>query len=106
MSKIIEATSDNFESLIASDKPVVVDFWAEWCGPCQMMMPIVDEIAKEYEGKATICKVNVDDQAELSTKFGIRSIPTIMFFKNGEMKEKITGAANKKVLTERIDALS
>ena len=102
----IEITDANFEELVLkSDKPVVVDFWAEWCGPCRMVGPIVEELAKDYEGKALIGKVNVDDNNEISSRFGIRNIPTILFLKNGEIVDKQVGAVQKAVLAEKLDKL-
>ena len=101
----LELTNDNFEELVLkSDKPVLVDFWAEWCGPCRMVGPIVEELAKDYEGKAVIGKVNVDEHGEISSKFGIRNIPTLLVFKNGEVVDKQVGVAQKSVLTGKIDA--
>ncbi|MFK7755391.1 MAG: thioredoxin [Flavobacteriales bacterium] len=102
----VEFTDANFEELaLKSDKPVLVDFWAEWCGPCRMVGPIVEEIANDYDGKAVIGKVNVDHNKEISAKFGIRNIPTIIFLKNGELVDKSVGAVPKNVLTEKIDNL-
>ncbi len=102
----IELTDANFEEkVIKSDKPVLVDFWAEWCGPCRMVAPIVEEISKEYEGKAVIGKLDVDSNPEVASKYGIRNIPTILFFKNGEIADKQVGAVPKNVLTEKIDSL-
>tara|TARA_R110001592_G_scaffold43005_3_gene139657 strand:- start:74566 stop:74883 length:318 start_codon:yes stop_codon:yes gene_type:complete len=101
----LELTNDNFEELVLnSDKPVLVDFWAEWCGPCRMVGPIVEELAKDYEGKAVIGKVNVDEHGEISSKFGIRNIPTLLVFKNGEVVDKQVGVAQKSVLAGKIDA--
>ena len=103
---ILEITSDNFdEKVINSSVPVLVDFWAEWCGPCRMVGPIVDELHTEYEGKAIVGKVNVDDQQEISSKYGIRNIPTILFFKDGEIVDKNVGVAPKSDLANKIDAL-
>ena len=104
MGKILEITDNNFEEVISSKKPVLVDFWAEWCGPCKMIGPIVEEIAGEYEGKAVIGKVDVDNNPQVSAKFGIRSIPTLLVFKNGEIVDKQIGAVPKNVLTQKLDA--
>ncbi|MEQ9425358.1 MAG: thioredoxin [Cyclobacteriaceae bacterium] len=104
MAKAIEITDNNFEEVVNSDKPVLVDFWAEWCGPCKMIGPIVEEIAGEYEGKAVIGKVDVDNNPQVSAKFGIRSIPTLLVFKGGEIVDKQIGAVPKNVLTEKLDA--
>lgn len=101
-----EITDANFEtSVLKSDKPVVLDFWAEWCGPCRMLGPIIDELAKEYEGKVLVGKVNVDNNPTASSKYGIRNIPTVLFIKNGEVQDKQVGVAPKSVLTEKINAL-
>ena len=101
----LEITDANFEELVLkSDKPVLVDFWAEWCGPCRMVGPLVEELAKEYDGKALVGKVNVDNNSGISTKYGIRNIPTILFFKNGEVVEKHVGVAAKNVLAEKLNA--
>jgi thioredoxin 1 len=102
----LEITDANFEELVLkADKPVMVDFWAEWCGPCRMIGPIVEEMSGEYEGKAVIGKVNVDENPEISMKFGIRNIPTILFVKNGEIADKSVGAVPKGQLTEKLNAL-
>ena len=102
----LEITSANFEeTVLKSDKPVLVDFWAEWCGPCRMVGPIVDELHTEYDGKAVVGKVNVDDQQEIAAEYGIRNIPTILFFKNGEIVDKNVGVAPKGDLAKKIDAL-
>ncbi len=101
-----EVTDATFDTLVAkSDKPVLLDFWAEWCAPCRMLGPVVEEIAKEYEGKAFVGKVNVDNNPTLSAKFGIRNIPTVLFMKNGEIKDKQIGATSKNALTEKLNAL-
>ncbi len=104
MAKPIELTDSNFEEFINTDKPVLVDFWAEWCGPCKMIGPVVEELAGEYDGKAVIGKVDVDANPEVSAKFGIRSIPTLLVFKNGEVVDKQIGAVPKTVLSEKIEA--
>jgi len=102
----IELTDANFEDLaVKSDKPVVVDFWAEWCGPCRMVAPVVEELSKDYEGKALVGKVDVDANNEISAKYGIRNIPTILFIKNGEVVDKQVGAAPKAALAEKLDKL-
>ena len=104
MSKPLEITDSNFEKIINSDKPVLVDFWAEWCGPCKMIGPLVEELANEFEGKAIIGKVDVDTNPEVSAKFGIRSIPTLLVFKGGEIVDKQVGAVPKSVLSKKIEA--
>ncbi len=104
MANAIEITDNNFEEVIGSEKPVLVDFWAEWCGPCKMIGPIVEELAGEYEGKAVIGKVDVDNNPQVSAKFGIRSIPTLLVFKNGEIVDKQVGAVPKNVLSDKLEA--
>jgi thioredoxin 1 len=100
----LEITDANFEELVLkSDKPVLVDFWAEWCGPCRMVGPVVEELSKDYEGKAVVGKVNVDNNSGISAKYGIRNIPTILFFKNGEVVEKHVGVAAKNVLADKLN---
>jgi thioredoxin 1 len=102
----LEITTANFEELVLkSDKPVLVDFWAEWCGPCRMVGPIVDDLHNDYEGRAIVGKVNVDNEGEISAKFGIRNIPTILFFKDGEVVDKNVGVSPKTELSKKIDAL-
>ena len=104
MSKPIEITDANFEEILATEKPVLVDFWAEWCGPCKMIGPVVEELASDYDGKAVIGKVDVDNNPNVSAKFGIRSIPTLLFFKNGEIVDKQIGAVPKSILANKLEA--
>lgn len=104
MGKAIEITDANFKEVVNTDKPVLVDFWAEWCGPCKMIAPVVEELAGEYQGKAVIGKLDVDSNPEISAKFGIRSIPTLLVFKNGEVVDKQVGAVSKNVLAQKLDA--
>ena len=103
MSKPIELNDQNFEEIINTDKPVLVDFWAEWCGPCKMIAPIVEELAADYDGKAIIGKLDVDTNPEVSAKFGIRSIPTLLVFKGGQVVDKQIGAVPKTVLSGKIE---
>jgi len=98
-------TDTNFEELVKGDKPLVVDFWAQWCGPCLMLGPIIEELASEYEDKVVIGKMNVDENDEVVGQFGIRNIPTILFFKQGELVDKHVGVAQKNILEEKIKAL-
>ena len=100
-----EFTDSNFEELLANNVVVVADFWANWCGPCRMVAPIIEELASEYEGKALIGKVDVDDNNDVASKYGIRNIPTILFFKNGEIVDKQVGAAPKNTIEDKIKAL-
>lgn len=91
----MKLTKENFDEVLKSDKPVLVDFWAEWCGPCRMVSPIIEDLETEYDGKAVVGKVNVDEEAELALRYNIVSIPTVMIFKNGEEAEKIIGASSQ-----------
>ena len=102
----LEITDANYEELVVnSDKPVMIDFWAVWCGPCRMIAPIVEEMSTEYEGKAVIGKVDVDSNPGIAMKYGIRNIPTVLFVKNGEVVDKQVGAVPKPVLAGKLDAL-
>ncbi len=100
--EITDATFD--EVVLKSDKPVLVDFWAAWCGPCRMVGPVIEEIATEYEGKAVVGKVDVDANQEFAAKYGVRNIPTVLLFKNGEVIDKQVGVAPKSTYTQKIDA--
>lgn len=102
--KILTLTNENFNELVTgSDKPVLVDFWAAWCGPCRQVSPIMEQLAEEYDGKAVVGKVNVDEQSDLSSKFRIMSIPTVMLFKEGQIVEKVVGARSKDDFAKLID---
>ena len=102
MATYIELTQDNFDATI-KEGVTMVDFWAPWCGPCRMIAPVIEELAEDFDGKAKICKVNTDEEQDIAVKFGIRSIPTIMFFKDGEMVEQIVGAQSKQALADIIN---
>lgn len=101
----LEITDATIEDLMKSGKPMVIDFWAEWCGPCRMVGPIIDELATEYADKVVIGKVDVDNNDEITSKYGIRNIPTILFFKDGKLVDKQVGAAQKSLLVEKINKL-
>jgi len=101
----LEFTDESIKEIISSGKPVVIDFWAEWCGPCRMVGPIIEELAKEYEGQVVIGKLNVDDNVETPNEYGIRNIPTILFFKDGQLVDKQIGATQKSVFAAKIQAL-
>ncbi len=99
-------TDDNFDEVVLkSDKPVMVDFWAEWCGPCRMIAPSVEQLATEYEGKAVIGKMDIEQNNDVSVKYGIRNIPTLLFFKGGELVDKQVGVATKAALADKLKAL-
>ena len=104
MAGYVELTNENFDATVASGV-TMVDFWAPWCGPCRMIAPVIEELAADFEGKATIAKVNTDEQQDLAIKFGIRSIPSILFFKDGEVVDQMVGAASKEAFAEKINAL-
>lgn len=100
----IEITDANFEeTVLKSDKPVIIDFWAEWCGPCRMVGPIVEEIGQDYEGKVVVGKLNVDHNPTVTMKYGIRNIPTVLYFKGGEVVDKQVGAVPKQVLVGKLE---
>ncbi|HUV00767.1 MAG TPA: thioredoxin [Bacteroidales bacterium] len=102
----LEVNDNNFDEVVLkSDKPVVVDFWAEWCGPCRMIAPIMEEISKEYSGKAVVVKCDVDSSPSITAKFGIRNIPTVLFFKDGKVADKQVGAVPKNNFVSKLNAL-
>lgn len=104
MGKTLELNDSNFDAAISGDKPVLVDFWAEWCGPCKMIGPVVEELAGDYEGKAVVAKLNVDENPQVTARFGVRSIPTLLVFKNGQVVDKQVGAVPKSVLSQKLQA--
>jgi len=101
----VKVTTENFESLKKGNLPLVVDFWATWCGPCRAIAPIVEELANEYDGKLVVGKCDVEENDDIAMEYGIRNIPTILFFKNGEVVDKFVGVATKSKLQEKFDAL-
>ncbi|OGT79751.1 MAG: thioredoxin [Gammaproteobacteria bacterium RIFCSPLOWO2_02_FULL_52_10] len=103
---IIHVTDSSFEDeVLSSDKPVIVDYWAEWCGPCKMIAPLLDELADEYKGKLTVAKINIDENQETPQKYAVRGIPTLMIFKNGEIAGTKVGAMSKSQLSAFVDSL-
>jgi thioredoxin 1 len=98
-------TNENFDEVLSAERLAVLDFWAEWCGPCRMVSPIIDELAVEYAGKVMIGKVNVDEHNDVVSRFGIRNIPTVLFFKDGQVVDKHVGAAPKTLFVEKIEKL-
>ena len=101
----LEITDSNFQEILAEGKPVVMYFWAPWCGPCKMVGPIIDELATEYEGKVIIGKCDVDENGDVAAEYGIRNIPTVLFFKNGELVDKQVGSAPKSAYVAKIEAI-
>ena len=104
MGKYIELTNENFEAT-TKEGVALVDFWAPWCGPCRMIAPVIEELAADFDGKAAICKINTDEQQELASQFGVRSIPTILIMKDGEVVETMVGAASKQAFADKLNAL-
>lgn len=102
---VLEITDSNFQEILAEGKLVVMDFWAPWCGPCKMVGPIIDELATEYEGKVIIGKCDVDENGDVAAEYGIRNIPTVLFFKNGELVDKQVGSAPKSAYVAKIEAI-
>lgn len=103
MEKVI--TNDNIKEVLTSSKVVVIDFWATWCGPCRVLGPTVEEVAAEYEGKAVVAKCNVDDAEDVSMEYGIRNIPTLLYFKDGQLVDRTVGVVSKQDITAKIDSL-
>lgn len=101
----LEITKANFEALLSEGKPLLVDFWATWCGPCQMIGPSIEALATEFEGRAIVGKCNVDEEGDLPAQFGVRNIPTLLFFKDGELKSKLVGAQPKEVIQKALEEL-
>lgn len=105
--KYVTLTDANFEEeVLNADEPVLVDFWAEWCGPCRVIAPTIEELAEDFEGRAKIGKLDVDDNPETAMKYNVRSIPTLLFFKDGQVEEQLIGGANKKTLANKLEALA
>ena len=103
MEKVV--TNSNISEILSADQPVLIDFWATWCGPCRMLSPTVDEIADEYEGRVVVAKCNVDDSDEIAMQYRVRNIPTLIFFKGGQQVDKLVGLVSKKEITDILDKL-
>tara|TARA_B100001758_G_C18345322_1_gene576670 strand:+ start:750 stop:1064 length:315 start_codon:yes stop_codon:yes gene_type:complete len=101
----LQITEDNYDEVLSSEKPILLDFWAEWCGPCKLIGPIIDELSEDFSETAIIGKINVDESGALSSKYGIRNIPTLLFIKNGKVIDKHVGAASKKEISDKLNAL-
>ena len=101
----VKITSENFEALKNGEQPLVIDFWATWCGPCRMVGPIISELAEQYDGRIAVGKCDVEEEEDLAVEFGIRNIPTILFFKGGQLVDKIVGAQSKAAIQAKFDAL-
>ena len=101
----VTITTENFESLKNGDKPLVVDFWATWCGPCRAIAPYIEELANEYDGKIVVGKCDVEENDDIVMEFGVRNIPTILFFKNGEVVDRLVGGQSKSAIQKKFDAL-
>jgi thioredoxin 1 len=104
-SRIVHVTEATFDGVVTSEQPVLVDFWAPWCGPCRAIAPVLEQIASEFGDQVTIGKVNVDEQPALAARFGVQSIPSLMFFRNGERKETLVGAVPKGQIVKRLESL-
>ena len=102
---VVNVSDANYKEVLAAGQPVVLDFWAEWCGPCRMVSPIIDELAEEYDGRITVGKVNVDENDAVVGQYGIRNIPTVLFFKDGQVVDKQVGAAQKNAFVEKMNKL-
>ena len=101
----LQITEDNYDEVLSSEKPILLDFWAEWCGPCKLIGPIIDELSEDFTETAIIGKINVDESGALSSKYGIRNIPTLLFIKNGKVIDKHVGTASKKEISDKLNAL-
>ncbi|WP_121626380.1 thioredoxin [Poseidonibacter antarcticus] len=104
MSKYIELTNENFDENV-NEGVALVDFWAPWCGPCRMLAPVIEQLAEDFDGKAKICKVNSDEQTDLATKYGVRSLPTMLFMKDGKIVDQLIGASPKQAIADKINSL-